>query len=240
MTPQEEYYNELLTQFGQITTATMFITFIVALFNVKYFNKPLWIFFGYIVATILSNAIEQLFIWSVNTHTDFWLPYLRKFGIGDTHFLGIISTLKNFLLIGWFYATLLEKPFGKYVQYVSIFLAFMSVIDYIWITGYHVAGVLMPTLTGFFTMIVPMLYLWFLYHRDNKISLYKIPYFWFSIALIVAHLLGLLFYFVSEKLYQTNFILFVKISIVRNIVTILRHFVFAYGFWLSRYVRFFK
>jgi hypothetical protein len=55
---------------------------------------------------------------------------------------------------------------------------------------------------------------------------------------VVAHLLGLLFYFMGEKVYQTDFILFVKISLVRNIITIIRSCVFAYGFWMAKYVRF--
>lgn len=238
MTPQEKYYNDFLIIFGQFTTATMYITFIVAVFFIKYFNKPLWVFFTYIVATIFANSLEQVFIWTVNTHTDFWLPYLRKFDIGDTHFLGIISTLKNFILLGWFYKILLNNQWGKYVQYLGIFLSIFSIIDYIWITGYKAPGVLMPTISGFFVVLVPMIYLWFLYKRDNRISIYKIPYFWFSIALIVAHLLGLLFYFMGEKVYKTDFILFVKISVIRNIITILRYFIFAYGFWMAKYIRF--
>lgn len=238
MTPQEKYYNDFLTIFGQFTTATMYITLIVAIFKMRLFNKPLWIFFIYIIVTILANTLEQVFIWAVSTYTDFWLPYLRKFDIGDTNFLGIMSPLKNFLILGWFYRILLEANWGKYIHYLGIFLAIFSIIDYIWITGYNTPGVLVPTISGFFIVLVPMLYLWQLYKRDNRISIYKIPYFWFSIALIVAHLLGLFFYFVSEKMYETDFILFVKFSIARNVVTILRYFVFAYGFWLVKYVRF--
>lgn len=238
MTPQEKYYNDFLTIFGQFTTATMYLTFIVAVFRIRYFNKPLWVFFAYIVVTILANTLEQVFIWAVSTYTDFWLPYLRKFDIGDTHFLGIISTLKNFLILGWFYKLLLDTNWGKYLQYLSIFLAIFAVIDYIWITGYKAPGVLMPTISGFFVVLAPMLYLWQLYKRNNRFSIYKIPYFWFSIPLIVANLLGLFFYSVGEKIYETNFILFVKISVARNVITILRYFVFAYGFWLAKYVRF--
>lgn len=238
MNPQEEYYNDLLIQFGLFTTATTLITFVVAVFKVKYFNKPLWVFFFYVLATIFSYTLEQVFIWSVNAHTDFWLPYLKRFDISDTHFLEVISTLKNFLLVGWAYSILLEGKFGKLVKYISLLLALFAIIDYLYISGYKSTSVFISTLVGFFMVLIPMIYLWFLYHQDNKISIYKIPYFWFSVALITSHLLGLLFYFMSDKIYKTDFILFVKISIIRNCITILRHCVFAYGFWLARYVRF--
>jgi hypothetical protein len=234
----QDYYNDLLTKFGQFLTVIMFITIIITVIKFKYFNKPLWIFFGYIVVTFLANLIEQMFIWSVNNYTSFWLPYLKKFDIDDTHFIQIISNLKNFLLIGWFYSELLGKKIGDYLWYFSVTLALFSVIDYFWITGYKAPGIIIPTIVGFFIVLTPMLYLWFFYNRDNRISIYKIPYFWFSIALIIAHLLGLLFYFVGEKVYKTDFILFVKISFLRNTITIIRSFVFAYGFWLAKYIRF--
>ncbi len=127
------------------------------------------------------------------------------FDISDTHFLQIISTLKKFLLLGWVYSVLLKGELGKFIKYFSLFLILFALIDYFYITGYKAPGVLM-TIVGFFMVLWPMLYLWFLYHQHNRISIYKIPYFWFSIALIMAHILGLLFYFVGEKVYKIDFI----------------------------------
>ncbi len=240
MTPLEKHYNDILIQFGQFTTVATYLPLVVAIFRIKHFNKALWVFFAYIVATVLTNSLEQIVIWSVGAYPTLLVPYLHQLGIENTLFLGIFSTLKNLLLLGWFYKILLTDKLGKFVGYLSIFLAIFAIIDYLFITGYKVTGVLMPTLVGFFVVLVPMTYLWFLYQRDNRISIYKIPYFWFSIALTVAHLLGLLFYFMGEKVYKTDFILFVKISVVRNIITVIRSVVFAYGFWMASYVRFLK
>lgn len=238
MTPLEKQYNDILTQSGQFTTAATYFTLVVAVFRVRYFNKTMWVFFAYIVATIFVYTLEAVFIWSVKNYTSFWLPYLKRFDITDTNFLEILSTLKSIILIAWFYKILLTEKWGKSIGYVGIMMTLFAIIDYILITGYKASGNLMPTLVGFFLIITPMLYLWQLYRRDSRISIYKIPYFWFSIALVIANLLGLFFYFVSEKMYETDFILYVKLSIARNVVTILRYLVFAYGFWLAKYVRF--
>ena len=238
MTPLEKQYNDILTQSGQLTTAATYFTLVVAVFRIRYFNKTTWVFFAYIVATIFIYTLEAVFIWSVKNYTPFWLPYLKRFDIADTNFLEILSTLKSIILIAWFYKILLTKKWGKSIGYVGIMMTLFAIIDYTWITGYRASGTLMPTFVGFFLIITPMLYLWQLYRRDNRISIYKIPYFWFSIALVIANLLGLFFYFVSEKVYDTDFILYVKLSIARNVVTILRYFVFAYGFWLVKYLRF--
>jgi hypothetical protein len=238
MTPLEKEYNDILIHFGQLTTVATYLPLVVAIFRIKYFNKALWVFFAYIVATVFTNSLEQIVIWAVGAYPKLLVPYLNKFGIENTLFLGIFSILKNLLFLGWFYKLLLKDTLGKYIGYLSVFLAIFALIDYLFITGYKVSGVLMPTVVGFFVVLVPMTYLWFLYRRDNRISIYKIPYFWFSIALVVAHLLGLLFYFMGEKVYKTDFVLFVKISVLRNTITIIRSIVFSYGFWMTKYVRF--
>jgi hypothetical protein len=238
MTPLEKQYNDILTQFGQLTTAATYITLVVAVVRIRYFNKAMWLFFTYIAVTIFLYTLEATFIWAVKNYTAFWLPYLKKFDISDTNFLEILSTLKSIILIALFYEVLLPKQQGHYVIGTGIMMSLFAIIDYIWITGYKSSGMLMPTLVGLFLIVIPMLYLWQLYKRNNRISIYKIPYFWFSIALVIANLLGLFFYFVSEKMYETDFILFVKFSIARNLVTILRYFVFAYGFWQAKYLRF--
>jgi hypothetical protein len=238
MTPLEKQYNDILTQFGQFTTAATYITLVVAVFRIRYFNKTMWVFFVYIVATIFIYTLEATFIWAVKNYTAFWLPYLKKFDITDTNFLEILSTLKSIILIAWFYKVLLTEKWEKYVVYVGTIMTIFAIVDYIWITGYKSSGMLITTFVGLFLIIIPMIYLWQLYKRDNRISIYKIPYFWFSIALIIANLLGLFFYFVSDKMYKTDFILYVKLSVARNVITILRYFVFAYGFWLAKYIRF--
>lgn len=238
MTLLEKQFNDILIQSGQFTTVATYVTLVVAVFRIRYFNKPMWVFFAYIGATIFLYTLEAVFIWSVKNYTTFWLPYLKRFDISDTNFLEILSTLKSIILIAWFYKIILTEKWGKYVGHVGIIMILFAFVDYIWITGYKSSGMLIISLVGLFLVLVPMLYLWQLYQRDNRISIYKIPYFWFSIALIIANLVGLFFYFVSEKMYETDFILYVKFSVARNVVTILRYFVFAYGFWLAKYIRF--
>lgn len=239
MTPEENQYNNFLTEFGQVTIATMLLPVVVALLRYQQLNKVAWVFFWYLVSTIGVNLIEQAFIWAVNSYTSFWLPYLTRWKIGDTHFLGILAYLTDFLFLGWFY-NLIIKPISvaKWTFRLSMMLALVALIDYIWITGYAAPGVLTPTLNGLFTIILPMIQLWFLIQQDHKVALYKIPYFWFSTGLILSHLFSLLFFFIGDKIYQTDFLLFVKLSIAGNCLRILAHLLYAYGFGQARTLRY--
>jgi hypothetical protein len=239
MTQEENWYNDLLTRSGQITAVAMLIPLAMAVMRYRMLNKPARVFFWYLVVVLLVNFIEQLFIWAVNAYTDFWLPYLDYWKIGDTNFLGILAFLSNFLFLGWYYRLIIvPADIGKWVQRISIFLAMFALVDYFWITGYNAAGVFVPVLNGLFTTVVPMAQLWFLIRQDHKVGLYKIPYFWFSTGLIVSHLFSLLFFFTGEKLYETDFSLFVKLSVAGNCLRLLVQLLYAYGFYKARALKY--
>ncbi|GAB3321526.1 hypothetical protein GCM10027299_16080 [Larkinella ripae] len=241
MTPEESQYNDLLTQFGQFTIVMMLLPALVALVRYRYLNKPGRVFFGYLVATISVNIIEQLFIWStdVNTYYSFWEPYLIRWQIDNTYFLQILAYLKNFLFLGWFYGLILVPVgIGQWTFRISVLLALLALIDYVWISGYNQPAVLTPTLSGLYTTLLPMLQLWFLIQQQHKVSLVKIPYVWFSTGLILANLFTLLFFLFNEKIYQTDFLLFVKMSLARNCLEIVSQVLFAYGFWQAKTLRY--
>jgi len=239
MTPEENWYNDLLTRSGQITAVAMLIPLAMAVIRYRMLNKPARVFFWYLVVVLFVSFIEQLFIWAVNAYTDFWHPYLDYWKIGDTNFLGILAFLSNFLFLGWYYRLIIvPADIGKWVHWLAIFLAVFALVDYFWITGYNAAGVFVPALNGLFTTVVPMAQLWFLIRQDHKVSLYKIPYFWFSTGLIMSHLFSLLFFLTGEKLYETDFSLFVKISVAGNCLRLLVQLLYAYGFHKARALKY--
>ena len=239
MSPEENWYNELLTRFGQITIATMLLPVVVALIRYKQLNRASRIFLWYLVVIIAINLIEQAFIWAVNTYTAFWLPYLKQWQIGDTNFLGVFPCLANFLFLGWFYSLIIvPAAVGKWVLRISILFALLSFVDYIWFTGYNVPGVFTPALNGIYTTFLPMIQLWFLIRQDHKVPLYKISYFWFSMGMILSHLFSLFFFVVTEKIYLTDFLLFVKLSIAGNCLRILAQAVYANGFLKAKVLRY--
>lgn len=239
MSPEEEFYNKLFIQFGQVTVAAMFLPVIVALVHYKRLNRPARIFFCYLIVAILANLLEQAFIWSVNHQTDFWMPFLTRWGIGDTNFLGILSYLNDFILLGWFFSEAIAAPaFGTWIRRAAALFAVFAVIDYIWITGYNVTGVLTPTLDGFFASILPLMLLGYMVRRDHRVSIYKIPYFWFCCGLMVAHLLALLFFMAGEKIYDTDFKLYVQLYLTGNVLNIIAQLLYAVGFRRARMLRY--
>jgi len=238
MSPEEEFYNVLLTNIGRVTTFCIAVPVVVGFFNRKHFKAPVWAFWIFVLATLSINLFEVAFIWAVKTYTSFWIPYLRKFEIADTNFLNILSLLKDFSILGWAYILLFPGKIRRSIIWISTLLSIASIVDYFWITGYHQLGVVMPTINGIYVVVLPMYYLWFLFRSDSTLSIYKNPYFWFSIAQVVGHLIGLLFYNTGDKIYETDFILFVQLSIARNLITVIRYFVFGYGFYMAKYARF--
>lgn len=240
MNPEENYYNELLTTFGQITTATMIIPVVVVLVKYQQFNRSIWAFWWYAITILCCSLLEVIFILAVNTYTDFWLPFLKYWGIGDTHFLQIVSYLNSFILFGWCYSLLVEGPTQQYVRWSSWVLSGVAMIDYIWISGYKNPSVISPITAGLYGTLLPMFYLWLLSRSDQRISFFQIPYVWFSFSFVLLNLTTLLFSFVSAKLYQTDFAFFVRASLGRNALIIIQNLLYAYGFWLAIYGKFMR
>ena len=141
-------------------------------------------------------------------------------------------------MLGWYFGRVVPARIGRWIVGVALGLSLLAVVDYLWLTGYHVPGVLMPTLNGVFTTTLPMIHLWFLVRQDQKVSLSRIPYFWFSTGLILSYLFQLLFFFLGQKIYQTDFLLYVKLSIAGNFLRVLSQVVFAYGFSQGKLLRF--
>lgn len=231
MTDEERKYNLLLTHFGEVTTLIMFVPVIVALLYRRHLNVPAWTYFGYLLALIFVNLFEQLVIWAVGNYTDFWLPYLKKWSIENTNFIGIFGYLASFLILGRFYSQIIpDRTIGKWIYILSIVLSLFAVIDYIWITGHDLPGVAATSLNGVFTTVLPMIQIWHLTRQNYQFSIYRVPYFWFSIGQILAHLFSLIFFFFSDKMYATDFMLFVEFSIARNVLRIVAQLLYAYGF----------
>ncbi|NIJ52869.1 hypothetical protein [Dyadobacter arcticus] len=235
----EAFYNKLFIQFGQFTIAAMFIPVVAAMLHYRLLDKASRIFLLYLSVIILVNLIEQAFIWSVNNQTDLWRPFLTKFEIGDTNFLGILSFLTDFIFLGLFFSvTVVPAGIGKWIGWASVLLALIAVVDYFWITGYNATGVFTPTLDGIFASLLPLIQLGYMVRQDYKVSIYKIPYFWFSSGLIVTHLLALLFYLAGDKIYDTDFPLYVKLYLIGNCLNIASQILYAIGFRHARTLRY--
>ena len=114
----------------------------------------------------------------------------------------------------------------------------MALINYLFIEGYLVYGVFNPTADAVFAFALPLIYLGYLYRLDTMVPLSKNPYFWISLGLVVPNLISLIFHFVGNKLLETDFILFAKLTIAKNGITVIGHILIAIGFYYARYVNF--
>ncbi|AXE19109.1 hypothetical protein DR864_15800 [Runella rosea] len=240
MPNDEKFYTHLIVVLGQITTAAMVIPLVVAVARWRLLTSPLRIFFWSRLALVVSASFELLFIEVVTRYQDFWVPYLNKWQISDTNFLQITSQLPTFLLIGWFYSSLLstyEKKAYNIVWLISIGLALTAVINYLFIEGFRVHGTLNPLMLSLFLISIPMIYLFFLAKTPFGIPLSKTPYFWISVGILLVNLLSLFFSTTGNKLYLTDYVLYAKFLIARNAISVLAQFIFAYAFYQAKYAR---
>lgn len=233
--------NEILVFLGQVVSAVMIIPIVTALIKWSYLEKMLKIFLYFCVASFAFALLEQLFLWHAKKYYDeIWKPILTYWQIGDTNFLQILFYLRDFLLLGWFFSSVLYPlRVAKWIWLVSLALSLVCVINYIFIEGYIEPGFFNPTTDAMYSFVVPMIGLWYIYHGASKIDLYKNPVFWISIGLILPNLLGLFMFFTSDFIQKEDFSLYVKLMIFTNFFQIIGIILITIGFAHAYYMRFF-
>jgi hypothetical protein len=216
------------------------VPLVLGMFNWKRLNKPLKIFWYFLLVSIILYFIEQLFFWSAKHHRDFWIPILTYFSISTTNFLRYPYQINNFLLLGWFLYLIL--PAGRWaasLRLLSFGFAIAVSIHYFFMQGYQLAGGPSSTASALYCFAVPLLSMWYLYHEDSKVPLSHNPYFWINLGLIIPNLLGLFLYFAGDEINKEDFTLYAQLTIAKNCIEMIAQILTAIGFYYARNVKFF-
>lgn len=238
MNSEEKIYNNLFIFSSKIGIIFTIIPILLVLFRRKKLNQSLWIFLFYLLATIGVNLLEQGFIWIANNYTSLILPYLKKFQISDVNFLNIFFRLADYIGLGLFFGSILEKNVGSWVKKISYACAAFAIVVYFFIDGYNQYGVVNPLMDRIYVIVLPLLYIKQVHQSEPTINLWKNSYFLISLGVLIPELFSMIMSFTGDKLYETDFILFIKLSLVRNLLTVLAQFAFAYAFYQARYLKF--
>lgn len=239
MNEPEKIYNDLLLFYGRITFLTILIPVFVAVWKYKFLNKILKLFLFYLILTFVFGLIEQLFVW-VASNTKLLNNLIKAFNIGDTNFYQVVYYLKNFLVLGWIYALLLENYASTiWLKRVTAFLIVSVVFNYFFGEGYNVYGVYNPTVDSIFCLLLPLFFLWFVYTDiRSKVHINKNSYFWISLGLAIPNLVSLILFLVGKKLYATNFVLFCQISLGRDVISVIGFILVSVGFYYARFTKY--
>lgn len=234
----EKYFSKIFITSAKITTYTMLLPIVVAIWQRRYLNNALRVFLYYCIASFLLALLEQGVYWATDNYWEFLKPFFEYYEISSLNFFQIFFVLKNYIFLAWFYFLILPKKYGIGIKYLAIFLSTASIINYLFIEGYHVIGVFNPIAESIFRIIIPAFYLWFLFKNLIHFPIKKNPYFWFSFGLALSNLVTLFYYLIANSIYKPEFILFTKLGIAKNGFEIIALILFSIGFWHAPYVKF--
>jgi hypothetical protein len=233
------YYQNLIMFWQKITIIVSVIPLIIGRLKWRAFNKPLKIYWYFLLLAASFYVFEQLVVWGARNHREFLVPILNYLNIKNTHFINILYHLNNFILLGWFlYLLLTPNPIAKWLKRVSAVLVVTSLINYFFIQGHNVSGGYNSTLSALYCFIVPLIYMWYLYNQNNKIALVTNPYFWISLGLIIPNILGLFLYFAGEDLRKESIAVYARLYLAKNGIEIFAQFLTAIGFYYANKVRY--
>lgn len=241
MLEETRYYYALWMTMTQVALFTMILPLVTGIRHRKVFNPPTRIFFIYIFAKLIIACGEQAVYWMMVNENPMLGAILKFLSLKSFNFYSIFFILNDFLLLGYFFYLLLSP--GKIAKWVLIisYGALVSVlINFLFLEGPDGFGAYNSTVQAFFNFILPVFYMWILYHTDSKVPLYKNPYFWINLGLIIPNLLGLYLYFAGDTIKNTNFLLFCQIMVGGSIIEIISQILITIGFAYGRYAQFLR
>lgn len=239
MDTSENIFNNHLIVVSKIAIVCILFPIIIGYYKKKEFNKSIQIVYLFCLFEILIGLLLHVFVWITAHYTSIVLPYLNKWNIHDTNFIGILAHLNHFGILGLYFTSVItDRVLSKILKRISIILFFVAIINYLFIDGFRAYGVFNPTASAIFCFALPLIHFWFLFREDTKVPLNKNPYFWIALGLLIPNIIGLFLHFAGAKIQKTDFILFCQISIGKCIFSIIGHILIAIGFYYARYTKY--
>jgi hypothetical protein len=223
---------------GKIFFLFTLIVILCGLIRFKALNYSLKIFLTYLFLTFIYNGIEQLFLWSVNAHTEKWLPILNKFKITDTNFLALYGRLIDIAILAPFYIFILEFKRKKMWILGAICLFIFCIVIAIYVDGWRNYGTINSLINRSLLILLPLTYLWKLIKKTQQLSFWKNPYFLISLGILIPNLFSIIMSFIGNKLASTDYVLFIKVSLFRLFVSFFGQLLFIRAFLYAKLAKF--
>lgn len=234
----EAYYYGLLEKTGHIYTVLLLVPVVTALVYWKQLNKPLKVFFWYLVARVAIVITSEALYWAFVKYNAFWSPFLKAAGISNMHFMNIFVSMAQVMGMGYFYILISRSPaFNRVVRYVAGGLLLLILLDYFFFEGYKQFG-RWTWVEGIYILVLPGVFLWRIIKKDTDVVPLKNAYFLVSLGLFIPHLIALIYSFLGNSLYETHLVLFVKLQLARNGINVFGQLLFFLAFRRAYLMRF--
>ncbi len=228
-----DFYNNLLAISGKYTTWIDLIPIIAGLWYFKKIDRALKWFLFYRLSILVINVFEQLLIWGCRNYPAFKNFVNNDCGISNTFFINIFVRIAIYIFLGYFFSIVLSKSTGRWIQLLSICLCFIALFICIFIDGFYQFGTINAMLCSIFIIGCATIYLQKSIYVSFNISLFKVPYFIICLCLFFGVLFSILFSLFNESLQKENFIMFVKLSILSNILHIIITLLYVLAFYYA-------
>jgi hypothetical protein len=242
MNETENYFNNLLGQSANWLLLFSIIPIIIALKKWKFLSQNIKYFFWYLFSIFFLNIFTQALLFHFDKYyKTFWKPILEKLQIENSHFLNIFVHLITIYFIGNMYKALTANIlYKKVLFYFSIILIFVGLINYFLFDGYRYFGLYIPLAVSLFIIFLSANYIWQISNRPSSLSIIKNPFFWISICLFLKTLIEIFFILIGDKLYEENFLQYVRFQLAKNILDFFGLISFGYSFLLVKNLKYLR
>ena len=243
VTPQEK--EKLIMRSGKMVFTLSLVLLYYCYLNREFLQKiiPNFFWFSYFIGLYIILELINLDVLLTSRYkwVDDIFPFLQNhFGIQDFNFTAPINYLIKFIFLSLFFRDLFQDPLKKrFFQYLMYALVVFELVQVCVFKSYQGYDSLSSTVKNVFILGSTGLFMYKLYRADSHgISLYKNPYFWLTLGLMLPALAEIFLEFIFTKLYQTDLLSFYKLYLVRNASQVVGFTLLIVGVWQAKYLRF--
>jgi|GEM_PF-6023557 len=232
---QEKLFNEILIYFDRLSIFFWLIPLPFAFFSWRRLEPSMKIFGAYLSVLLLLHIVEHVHIQTVLINDPYW-EFMKKFGIKDTNFFNITYRIACLYFVGLFYDRVMRSSTRSIVaiKELTLLLCIFSIFIYFFIDGFREYGTFNAILVRVFQIGLSLFYIRQITQIKLSKSVFKNPVFLISLGILLPSTITLIMSFIGDGLHESDFVLYVKAVIFRNVVGFAGDILFAISFYMCR------
>ena len=233
-----QFYNGILDLLSNSSIAIMILPIIMAIIRRKYLSKPLKIIKLYSLILLFITLLLLLIYRLILNYTNYFKPILNRFEIHDLNFISILAHINILIVLGWYFNTVIKTKYTLLIRYISSILSTLCLINYFFIEGHNVHSLFNTISTNTFCIIFSMIHLWQIHSSYSKVPIFRNPYFWTTLGILLPNLLNIIINIAGKKLETTDFLSYLKVNIVDVVLQVMGYIFTTIGFYYARYAEY--
>ena len=214
----EEVARQWLVLTGKIVSGISLLPLVMCFIKWSSFReKPFRWFFFYLLSGAILNWLTAGFVHFATKYWNIVGDFLTMCKIDDTFFMDPLYYLRNALILAPIFKDITDQKQGKLLKIASLSYTLFIILNTCLFEGYQESQIIGGEMDSLFKTGLAIFILRILFLKNMRQSVFKTPYFWIAIGLLIIGSLSGLIDYLSNKMYEQTSVVFYQVHILKDV-----------------------